>query len=187
MGIGSNVIDYGTRTDQTYLYSLVPFITQNPTEVLETQFYVSSVSLYYYLDLFCINGMSLQPTSSTTGGTWVSIAPLGGVAASGSTVTLSTLGNIVTGQAGGYAAGVSDYYIGLTNGGTVTLPLGSTVTAGKTYVIKDESGLAGTFAAYQITVARTSPNLIDGQTSATIAINYGSISVIWTGTTWSIF
>jgi hypothetical protein len=187
MGIGSNVIDYGTRTDQSYLYSRVPMISQNPTDVLETQIYVSSTSLYYYIDLFAVDGVVLQPTASTLGGTWISAAPLGGVAAGSSTVTLGTLGNIVTGQSGSYGALVADYYIGMVNGGTVTLPLGSSVTAGKTYVIKDESGLAGTFVAKRVTIAATSPNLVDGQSTAVLALNYGSLSIMWTGAAWSIF
>ena len=187
LGVGSNVIDYGTRTDQSYLYSLVPFVSQNPTEVLETQFYVSSTSLYYYLDLFAIDSVVLQPTSNVSGGTWISIAPLGGIAAASTTVTLATPGAVVTGQASSYGAQITDYYIGMTNGGTVTLPLGASLTAGKTYVVKDESGQAGIFVSKRVTVAATSPNLIDGQTSAVIALNYGSLSLLWTGTTWSIF
>jgi hypothetical protein len=187
MGIGSNVSDSGTRTDQTYLYSIVPFLSQNPTEVLETQFYVSSTSLYYYIDLFAIDGVTLQPTSAPTGGTWITIAPLGGTSAAVQSITLSTLGNIVTGQSVNYGALITDYYIGMTNGGTVVLPIGSTLTAGKTYVIKDESGLAGIYTSSRVTIQPTAPNLIDGQTSAIIVINYASISVLWTGSTWSIF
>jgi hypothetical protein len=187
IGIGSNVIDYGTRTDQKYLYSLVPFVSQNPTEVLETQFYVSSTSLFYYLDVFSVDGIILQPTSNVLGGTFVSIAPLGGIAAASTVVTLATPGAVVTGQASSYGAQITDYYIGMTNGGTVTLPIGGSLTAGKTYVIKDESGQAGLFVSKRVTVAAYSPNLIDGQTSAVIALNYGSLSLVWTGSTWSIF
>jgi hypothetical protein len=184
IGIGSNVIDYGTRTDQSYLYSLVPFISQNPTSVLETQFYVSSTSLYYYVDLFTVDGIILQPTSNLSGGTWVSISPLGGISAASTTVTLSTLGNIVTGQASSYGAQITDYYIGVNGTGvTITLPLGSTLAPGKTYVIKDESGTA---AANHIILNPTSPNLIDGQSSLTLVVNYLATTVLWTGTRWSI-
>ena len=184
IGIGSNVIDYGTRTDQSYLYSLVPFISQNPTSVLETQFYVSSTSLYYYIDLFSVDGTILQPTSNLSGGTWVSISPLGGISAASTTVTLSTLGNIVTGQASSYGASIFDYYIGCATGPmTITLPLGGSLAAGKTYVVKDESGTATT---RHITIAATSPNLIDGSSTAILSINYAAVTVLWTGTVWSI-
>ena len=179
-GIGSNVIDYGTRTDQEYLTSYVPFISQNPTEVLESQIYVSNTSLYYYIDLFTVDSPTLQATSNAT---WVSIAPLGGVSAASQSITLSTLGNIVTGQSGSYGAQVADYYVGMINGGTVTLPLGSSLSAGKTYVVKDESGPATT---NRITVAATSPNLIDGSTSVTFNQNFMALTLLWTGTVWSI-
>ena len=183
IGIGSNVIDYGTRTDQTYLYSLIPFVSQNPTAVLEAQFYVASTSLYYYIDAFSVDGIELQPTSNVNGGTWISIAPLGGVAAGSQTITLSTLGNTVKGQATNYGAQITDYYIGCSAGITVTLPNGATLTAGKQYVIKDESGNA---AVNHITIVPYTGNLIDGQTSLVFVINYGSVTLYWTGSAWSI-
>jgi hypothetical protein len=183
LGIGSNSIDYGTRTDQTYLYSLIPFISQNPTAVLEAQFYVSNTSNCYYIDAFSVDGIDLQPTSSVNGGTWISIAPLGGVAAGSQTITISTLGNTVTGQSTNYGAQITDYYIGCSAGITVTLPLGATLTAGKQYVIKDESGNA---TSSRITVAATSPNLIDGSSTAILSINYAAVTVYWTGAKWSI-
>jgi hypothetical protein len=183
IGIGSNVIDYGTRTDQTYLYSLIPFVSQNPTAVLEAQFYVASTSLYYYIDAFSIDGIQLQPTSNVNGGTWISIAPLGGVAAGSQTITLSTLGNTVKGQATNYGAQITDYYIGCSAGITVTLPNGATLTAGKQYVIKDESGNA---AVNHITIVPYTGDLIDGQTSLVFVINYGSVTLYWTGSAWSI-
>ena len=183
IGIGSNSIDYGTRTDQTYLYSLIPFISQNPTGILEAQFYVSNTSNYYYVDTFSVDDVTLQPTSNVNGGTWIAIAPLGGVAAASQTITLSTLGATVTGQSTNYGAQITDYYIGCSAGITVTLPLGATLTAGKQYVIKDESGNA---TSSHITVASTSPNLIDGSSTVIISINYASVTVYWTGARWSI-
>jgi hypothetical protein len=183
IGIGSNVIDYGTRTDQTYLYSVIPFISQNPTAILEAQFYVASTSLYYYVDAFSVDGISLQPTSNVNGGSWISIAPLGGVAAGSQTITLSTLGNTVTGQGTNYGAQITDYYIGCSAGITVSLPNGATLTAGKQYVIKDEAGTASTS---RITITPYSGNLIDGSSSAILSINYAAVTVYWTGAKWSI-
>ena len=182
IGIGSNVIDYGTRTDQTYLYSLIPFISQNPTAILEAQFYVSDLTKYYYVDAFSVDGVELQPTSSPSG-TWISVAPLGGVAAASQTVVLSTLGATVTGQGTNYGAQITDYYIGCSAGISVSLPNGATLTAGKQYVIKDESGNA---AVNHITIQPYTGNLIDGQTSLVLVISYGAVTLYWTGARWSI-
>jgi hypothetical protein len=94
---------------------------------------------------------------------------------------------ILSGRTTSYSVGPLDYYIGMSNGQTINLPLGSTLTSGKQYIIKDESGLAGTFVGYRVTVATSSPDLIDGQNSVILAINYGAINVIWTGSFWSIY
>jgi len=87
-----------------------------------------------------------------------------------------------------YSAKGSDYYIGVNGTGvTVTLPLGSSTYVGKTYVVKDESGEISVNALYRVTVATTSPDLVDGQTGLIIALNYGAVNILWTGTGWSIF
>jgi hypothetical protein len=187
MGIGSNVSDTTTRTDQTYAYRYTTFVTQNPTEIFDIQFYVGSTTAYYYIDLFAVDAPTLKPTSDPLGGSWLSVGPLQGSGGSGPPVTISTLGAVVTGRTTSYGAGVGDYYIGMSNGQTVNLPIGSSLTAGKQYIIKDESGLAGTFVGYRVTIASSSPDLIDGQTSLIIALNYGAVNVIWTGSFWSIY
>jgi hypothetical protein len=187
IGVGSNVSDTTTRTDQTYAYRYTTFVTQNPTEIFDIQFYVGSTTAYYYVDLFAVDAPTLKPTSDPLGGSWLSIGPLQGSGGSGPPVTISTLGAVVTGRTTSYGAGVGDYYIGMSNGQTVNLPIGSSLTAGKQYIIKDESGLAGTFVGYRVTVAASSPDLIDGQSSLIIALNYGAVNVIWTGSFWSIY
>jgi hypothetical protein len=188
IGIGSNVADVTTaRTDQTYVYRYTTFVTQNPTEIFDIQFYVGSTTAYYYVDLFAVDAPTLKPTSDPLGGSWLSIGPLQGGGGSGPPVTISTLGAVVTGRTTSYGAGAGDYYIGMSNGQTVNLPIGSSLTAGKQYIIKDESGLAGTFVGYRVTVAASAPNLIDGQDSVILALNYGAINVIWTGSFWSIY
>jgi hypothetical protein len=91
---------------------------------------------------------------------------------------------VIKGKSTSYAVGPLDYYIGMNGTGlTVTLPLGSTLPIGKTYFIKDESGNALT---NNITLAATSPNLIDGSSSVIINRNYMALQVIWSGTFWSI-
>ena len=91
---------------------------------------------------------------------------------------------VLTNQSTTYTATALDYYIGINGTGvTVNLPQGSTLPIGKTYVIKDESGLAAT---NHITVSPYSGNLIDGQTSLILVINYLAVTLLWTGAIWSI-
>ena len=81
---------------------------------------------------------------------------------------------------GSYSVLASDYYIGCNGSGiTILLPLGST---GKQYIIKDESGNA---RSNPITLSGNG-YLIDGQPTITMAANYISLQVIWTGSFWSI-
>jgi len=94
---------------------------------------------------------------------------------------------IQTGISSNYSAAATDYYIGVNGTNvTVTLPIGTSVVQGKTYVIKDESGLISTNGLYQVTVTRSGSNLIDGQTSITVTQSYTALTVMWTGTFWSI-
>jgi len=82
---------------------------------------------------------------------------------------------------------LTDYYIGCNGTGiTVTLPLGSTVPTGKIYVIKDESGLATSSPSYRFTLLVSGSNTIDGGPSAQIITGYSAITVLWTGSLWSI-
>lgn len=86
-----------------------------------------------------------------------------------------------------YAAQVTDYYIGVNGTGvTITLPLGSTTYAGKTYVIKDESGLASLNSSYRFNVQASGGNTIDGSASLTATIGYIALTFLWTGSFWSI-
>jgi hypothetical protein len=183
VAIGSNVIDYGSRTDQTYVYRHVPFISQNPTAVFDFDLYVGSTTNYYYIDLFAVDSPTLQATTNALGGTWLTIGPSTGGGGSGGSITISTLGNCILNT----SPGASDYYVGVNNGSTITLPIGASLSAGKQYIIKDESGLAGTFVGYRVTLVASGSDLIDGQASLIIALNYGAVNVIWTGTKWSIF
>ena len=80
-----------------------------------------------------------------------------------------------------YTALSTDYFLCvLTNGlVTITLPTG---ILGTVYIIKDCFGDA---ANNPITVQGTGGQLVDGST-ATINTNFGSITVIFDGTEWSI-
>ena len=183
VAVGSNVTDYGTRTDQMYVWRHVPFITQNPTAVFDFDFYVGSTTSYYYIDLFAVDSPTLQPTNNALGGTWLTVGPSSGGGGAGGSVTLTTLGACIFNT----SPSASDYYVGVSNGMTVTIPLGASLAPGKQYIIKDESGLAGTSVSSRVTVAASGSDLIDGQTSLVIALNYGAVNLIWTGTIWRIF
>ena len=70
------ILQHGT--DQSYIYRRAPFITQNPTDLMEIPINVTNETLYYYLDIFMIPGLTphLHPTSNTVGGTYITIIPL---------------------------------------------------------------------------------------------------------------
>ena len=72
-----------------------------------------------------------------------------------------------------------------TSTGTVTLPAGSTVPVGRQFIIKDEGGSSGSFLR-RITVAASGSDTIDGSATRGITSNYGSLTVLWTGTRWSV-
>ena len=83
---------------------------------------------------------------------------------------------------GTYQIVPSDFYIGCNGVGiTVTLPLGSSVNPGQSFVIKDESGNARVN-----TIQVTGSNTIDGSSSVTLNQNYISLTFLWTGALWSI-
>ncbi len=79
--------------------------------------------------------------------------------------------------------GVNDRYVGINYAGASTLSLpGTSWTQGQMVTIKDESGKAGT---NNITITTGGP-LIDGQSSVVLALNRGSITLLWNTSFWSI-
>lgn len=81
-----------------------------------------------------------------------------------------------------------DYLIAVTDTSvarTITLPLAGSVGASATYirefVIKDESGGAGTNT---ITITRSGGNTIDGANDVFISSNHGKVTVFSNGTNW---
>lgn len=86
-----------------------------------------------------------------------------------------------------YTAKAGDYYIGVNGTGiTVTLPLGSTLWPGKTYVLKDESGKITPNSSYRFNIQTSGSDLIDGSALTTVTVSYIAITVLWTGSIWSI-
>lgn len=101
----------------------------------------------------------------------------------GGSVQWPSIVPIVTGRTESYIVKPTDYYIGVDGPGiTVTLPSGA--VAGKTYLIKDESGQITANSSYRITI--TGGGLIDGSASIIMTQSYMSLSLLWTGTFWSI-
>ena len=76
----------------------------------------------------------------------------------------------------------------MSNGGTVTLPQGATLTRGKMYTIKEESGKAGTNTSFNIIIQTQGVDTIDGQSNVYIQLGYTSVNVMWTGANnkWSL-
>ena len=122
-----------------------------------------------------LGGNNIVITTSTTSITVSRIDGLQTVVTNSSTATYTMLS--------------TDQYFGTirSNTGTcaVTLPLGSSVTAGRQFVIKDEGGNSGS-ASKRITVYANGSDTIDGGASRAITSNYGALTLIWTGTRWSV-
>ena len=135
-------------------------------------------------------------TFASTGTSGVSSLAAGNnIILSGSTgaVTIQRIDGVqtvVTGNSGStYNVLTTDQYVGTTRSatgtGTITLPLGSSVPVGRQYVIKDEGGQSGSYLR-RITVAASGSDTIDGSATRGITSNYGSLTVLWTGTRWSV-
>jgi hypothetical protein len=84
LALGSNVADIHGQ-DQGYIYRYTTFLSQNPTELIEIPLNITDTSLYYYLDLFKVDGGVLHQTNDSRGGTYLTITPLqgGGLASGG--------------------------------------------------------------------------------------------------------
>lgn len=90
-------------------------------------------------------------------------------------------GALITTTTSPYAVLASDDVIAITSGGTVTLE--ASPSSGRTVKIKDSTGIA---SGSNITISGNGHN-IDGASTYIIAINYGEVQLIYTGTQWSIF
>jgi len=83
-------------------------------------------------------------------------------------------------------ATTSDYYIGVDTSSaakTVNLPAAATAGQGFVLVIKDESGNAAT---RNITIDANASELIDGALTQVVNTNYGSVSLMCSGSAWFI-
>ena len=83
-----------------------------------------------------------------------------------------------------YSVATQDFLIGITNlsyAPSIGLPRPKLVGSGKTYIIKDEAGGAGTTT---ITIRSAGEETIDGASTSTITSNYGSREVYTDGANW---
>lgn len=77
-----------------------------------------------------------------------------------------------------YTATIDDYYIGVNYEGAVTITLPS-ATDGMKIVIKDERGESSQGSNRYITILPSGLDSIDGQTSAILTYDYGSLTFIY--------
>ena len=137
------------------------------------------------------SGASLSGTTNNTVATVTGANALIGEANllfDGSTLTVT--GGLITKYEAktnvDYTLAAGDHIIGvdtLTNTTARTMTLPENATLGTQYIIKDVAGGAGT---YNITIARTGSDTIDGQTSQVINSNYASVTLVSDGSNWFI-
>ena len=180
-GIASSATDATTSSTQgPYLYSYAPTYTQDPSTTVTLPVNVTDVTKFYYIDVTF--GGTTTTVSLLSTSTFVSVSPLSSYIPNPMATASVVVSSVASAQTvTPYTALSTDYYIGRAFGGTIIIPQGATLTTGKVYVIKDESGLAGTNAAYNITIQMSGADTIDGQTSASIQLAWTSVSLMWTG------
>lgn len=94
--------------------------------------------------------------------------------------------NARTATAISYTILTTDYIIGVTSTAsvrTLTLPTVAAAGIGRTYVIKDESGLCGTNS---ITIDGNGSETIDGALTYVMNVNYQSVTLYCTGAAWMV-
>ena len=179
VGIGSSSSDASLPlTIGPYTYKYAPMYTTDPSTTIVMPLNVTDVTKYYYIDVTFDTSSTVTLLSTST---FVSVTPLSSYIPNPMSTSSIVVSQVVTAQATSYTATSADSYIGMSNGGTVTLPQGATLTRGKMYTIKDESGKAGTNATYNVTIQLSGVDVIDGQTSVSIQLAYTSVNLMWTG------
>ncbi|GEM_PF-3263538 len=124
-------------------------------------------------------GITLE---TEVGGTWARLKRVQGTFINKNLPLNRTIGTVGTRM-----VMTDEYYIGVTTttgARTVTLPPAATVGTGKIYIIKDESGGAGT---NNITIDANGTETIDGSLTLVINANYGKFSIISDGSNWFTF
>jgi hypothetical protein len=179
-GIGSSASDSSLPSTQgPYVYQYAPATAQDPSTAIVMPLNITDTTKFYYLDV------TFPGTTTTVSvvalSTFVSVVPIGSFIPTPMATASIVVAGVTTALSGSYTATAADTYIGFTGGGTVTLPLGASLTAGKTFTIKDESGLAGTNTTNIIVIQMSGTDLLDGNNSVSIQLNYAGLNVVWTG------
>lgn len=78
-----------------------------------------------------------------------------------------------------YTPSNTDYYVGVYYEGAVTITLPDNVESGTCYVIKDELGQASQGTNRYIEILPSGTDMIDDKPKVTIAIDYGSLTLIY--------
>lgn len=85
-----------------------------------------------------------------------------------------------------YSALATDYYIScVSSGGAITIKLPNAPTTNRLFIIKDQSGNASVNNISITTVGGAVT--IDGQTTYTIAGNYGAVQLLFNGTSYEVY
>lgn len=85
-----------------------------------------------------------------------------------------------------YTIRPQDYYIGVNYAGAVTITLPRADREGKIFIVKDELGEASKGTNRYITILPTGSDLIDGENSAILAFDFGSLTFIWKSNSWRV-
>jgi len=122
-------------------------------------------------------GMYPNPTVSTLTGN-------GGIVISNAKLSLASgIRNKITSISSNYTMSASDNIVAVgTLGSSITINMPPSPSTGDTYNIKDAAGSSST---YNIIINGNGAN-IDGASSITVNQNYTCITLIYTGTQWSI-
>jgi hypothetical protein len=162
---GSNdYIEFTNGTTQGTAPNKFYYQTTSPSGVTQGDRWMDSDNGIEYVYIYDGNtNQWVQPTST--------ISPNGG----GISIVNTT---VVSGAT--YAALTTDYYIGVSYAGPVTITLPTNPETGREIVVKDESGNAGNGVNRQITiVGATASHKIDNQSSAIINLDNAGLHFIY--------
>jgi len=180
IAVGSSASDSSLPSTQgPYIYQYAPNYTQDPTTAIILPLNITDTTKYYYLDVTFPG--STTTVSVLTTSTFVSVTPIGSFIPTQMATASIVVAGVTTALSGSYTASAADTYIGFTGGGTVTIPLGSLLTRGKIFTIKDESGLAGINSTYNIKIQMSGTDLLDGNNNVSIQLQYAGLNIMWTG------
>lgn len=154
------------------------FNNKKPFNVLATKHTNNAAALTgaTYANSVSVFGGNLYFTNNS--GTSVQITNGGSVVSTPTTVTslgtTSVNSNITIAPSDTFVYVITD----TTTARTLTLPLASSVAAGRMYIFKDKDGLTDT---NNITIARQGSDLIDGATSSVMSSNFEARMVVGDG------